>query len=356
MNRIYNIRSKFKAYVIDAFLITSPENQRYASGFHSTDGAVLITNESAYLFVDSRYIEAAQKAAAGYTIELIDIQNTYKKRISEALKRHGCTSVGFEDARLSYAEYIKYSSDIIKPPMKPASKLINELRRVKDSWEIENLIAAQRIAERAFDDILGIIKPGITEREIAAEITYRMLKYGGENTSFDPIVVTGANTSMPHGVPGDERVQSGDFVTMDFGCVYNGYCSDMTRTVAIGSVSDEMKRVYDIVLEAQLAGIAAARAGVRGSEIDAAARKVISDAGFGQYFGHGFGHGIGLDIHEEPNARLTSEFEMEAGAVISAEPGVYLPGRFGVRIEDVIIIEENGCKNITSAKKELIIL
>lgn len=356
MNRIDKIRSKFNAYDIDAFLITSPENRRYASRFHSTDGVVLITNESAYLFVDSRYIEAAQKAAAGYTIELIDTQNTYKKLISEALRRHACTCVGFEDTRMSYAEFIKYSSEIVKLPMKPASKIINELRLIKDSWEIENLIAAQRIAERAFDDVLRIIKPGISEREIAAEITYRMLKYGGENTSFDPIVVTGANTSMPHGVPGDEKVKNGDFVTMDFGCLYNGYCSDMTRTVAVGSASDEMKRVYDIVLEAQLAGIAAARAGIKGREIDAAARKVISDAGFGQYFGHGFGHGIGLDIHEDPNARPTSEAVMESGAVISAEPGIYLPGRFGVRIEDVVIIEENGCKNITTAKKELIIL
>lgn len=356
MNHVEKIRSRFRDFEIDAFIITAPENRRYTSGFHSTEGVVLITKDSAYLFVDSRYIEAAEKEVTGFTIELIDIQNSYKKRISDALRGKGYSSVGFEDARLSYAEYMKYSSDIINIPMRPASKLINDLRRSKDSSEIESLIAAQRIAERAFDDVLGIIRPGLTEREIAAEITYRMLRYGAENNSFDPIVVTGAKSSMPHGVPGDERIRHGDFVTMDFGCLYNGYCSDMTRTVAVGSVSDEMKAVYNTVLEAQLAGIEAARAGVKGRDIDAAARRVISDAGFGPYFVHSFGHGVGLDIHEEPNAGPTSEAVMEPGAVISAEPGIYLPGRFGVRIEDVIIIEENGCKNITSAKKELIIL
>jgi len=356
MNRIEKIRSKFKTYSIDALLITTPENRRYASGFHSTDGVVLITKDAAFLFVDSRYIEAAQNKAAGFTIELIDLQNSYKRRISEALKGKGCSCVGFEDACMSYAEYIRYSSEIINLPMKPASRLLNELRRTKDGEELESLIAAQRIAERALDDVLGIIKPGVTEREVAAEITYRMLKYGAENNSFDPIVVTGTKSSMPHGMPGDEKIESGHFVTMDFGCIYNGYCSDMTRTVAVGSANDEMKKIYDIVLEAQLAGIAAARAGVKGRDIDAAARNVISDAGFGPYFGHSFGHGVGLHIHEEPNAGPTSDAEMHIGAVISAEPGIYLPGRFGVRIEDVIIIEENGCKNITLAKKELIIL
>lgn len=357
MNRLEKIRSKLKDYEIDALLLISPVNRLYASGFHSSDGVVLITNDSAYLFVDTRYYEAAGKtAAAGFAVELIDNKNTYKVRVSEALGKHSCTCVGFEDAYMSCADYSKYSTEIVKLPMKPASKLINELRRIKDSLEIENMIAAQRIAERAFDEVLGEIKPGMTEREIAAELVYRMLRNGAENISFDPIVVTGAKTSMPHGVPGDRKVQRGDFLTMDFGCIYKGYCSDMTRTVAIGGVSDEMKAVYNIVLKAQLAGIAAAMAGLKGREIDATARKVIDEAGYGEYFGHGFGHGIGLEVHEEPNAGPVSEALMEPGVVISAEPGIYLPGRFGVRIEDVIIITENGCENITTAKKELIIL
>lgn len=356
MNRIEKIRSKFEDYEIDALLLVSPVNRRYASGFHSSDGVALITKDGAYLFVDSRYFEAAEKTAAGFTVELVDNRNSYKLRISEALEKHGCSCVGFEEAYMSCAEYGKYSGEIIKVPMKPASKLINELRRTKDRSEIDNLIAAQRIAERAFDEALGIIRPGMTEREVAAELVYRMLRNGAENISFDPIVVTGEKTSMPHGMPGDRKLQRGDFLTMDFGCIYNGYCSDMTRTVAIGDVSEKMKTVYNIVLEAQLTGIAAARAGVKGREIDAAARKVIEEAGYGEYFGHGFGHGVGLEIHEEPNAGPISETVMEPGAVISAEPGIYLPGRFGVRIEDVLIITENGCENITRAKKELIVI
>ncbi len=356
MNRVSRIRSKFKDYGIDALLITTGVNRQYACGFCSTDGVVLITNDDAFLLVDFRYIEAAKKAETGMTVQLVDAVNTYKKRIEAALKGKLYTAVGFEDGNITYSEYKKYSNDIISLSMKPASALLNELRRVKDDEEVSNLVSAQRISEKALEDVLGIIKPGITEREIAAELVYRMLKSGAENTSFDPIVVTGAKTSMPHGEAGDEAVKIGDFVTMDFGCRVNGYCSDMTRTVAVGSATDEMRNVYDIVLSAQLKGISAAKAGVRGRDIDAAARNVISKAGYGQYFGHSFGHGLGLNIHEEPNASPMSDIVMPVGAVISAEPGIYLPEKFGVRIEDVIILNENGCKDITLAKKELIIL
>ena len=183
-----------------------------------------------------------------------------------------------------------------------------------------------------------------------------MLRHGSEGNSFDPIVITGKKTSMPHGVPGDELIAAGDFVTMDFGCIKHGYCSDMTRTVAVGSASEEMRNVYAIVLKAQLAGIAAARAGIPGREIDAAARGVIRQAGYGEFFGHGFGHSLGLDIHEWPNANPSGADIMPAGAVVSAEPGIYIPGRFGVRIEDVMVLREGGCEVITKAPKELIIL
>ena len=196
----------------------------------------------------------------------------------------------------------------------------------------------------------------MTEREVAAELVYRMLRHGSEGNSFDPIVVTGAKTSMPHGVPGDEVIKSGDFITMDFGSLKDGYCSDMTRTVAVGSASEEMKNVYSVVLEAQLAGIAAAKAGVPGKVIDGAARAVIEKAGYGEYFGHGFGHSLGLDIHEAPNANPRGETPMPEGAVVSAEPGIYLPGRFGVRIEDVMVLHNDGAEVITKAPKELIIL
>ena len=218
------------------------------------------------------------------------------------------------------------------------------------------MIGAQRIAEKALADILVEIRPGVTEKEIAARLQYLMLHYGASDMSFDPIVVSGPNGSLPHGVPSEKAIQSGEFVTMDFGCIKNGYCSDMTRTVAVGFVTEEMKTVYETVLRAQLAGIAAAKAGVTGRDIDAAARKVIEDAGYGRYFGHSFGHSLGVEIHEAPNAAPINDQPMPRGAVISAEPGIYLPGKLGVRIEDVIILREDGCEDITLASKELIIL
>ena len=218
------------------------------------------------------------------------------------------------------------------------------------------MIRAQRISEAALAETLPLIKPGMTEKEVAAELVYRMLRHGSEGNSFDPIVVTGKKTSMPHGVPGDEVIREGDFVTMDFGSLSGGYCSDMTRTVAVGSATEEMKNIYAIVLKAQLAGIAAARAGIPGKVIDGAARKVIEDAGYGPYFGHGFGHSLGLDIHEAPNANPRGEALMAENDVCSAEPGIYLPGRFGVRIEDVMHLTKDGAEVLTKSPKELIIL
>ena len=190
----------------------------------------------------------------------------------------------------------------------------------------------------------------------AARLQYLMLAGGAENMSFDPIVASGPNGSMPHAVPTDRKIQDGDFVTMDFGCIYQGYCSDMTRTVAVGHVTEEMEKVYNVVLQAQLAGIAAAKAGATGHDVDAAARKVIEDAGYGPYFGHSFGHSVGVEIHESPNATPANNKPLPLGAAVSAEPGIYLPGRFGVRIEDVVVLQEGGCQDITLAKKDLLIL
>ena len=221
---------------------------------------------------------------------------------------------------------------------------------------LRSMVAAQRISEKALEETLHVIRPGMTEKEVAAELVYRMLKYGSEGNSFDPIVVTGRNTSLPHGVPGDTVLQPGDFLTMDFGSLKNGYCSDMTRTVAVCDATDEMKQVYDTVLRAQLAGIAAGKSGIPGKEIDGAARKVIVDAGFGPYFGHGFGHSLGLDIHEPPFANPRGEVLMPENCVVSAEPGIYIPGKFGVRIEDVMVLHPEGSEVITLAPKTELIL
>lgn len=357
MNHFAAIREKLDEYGVDAMLLTNEANRFYASGFHSTgtDGAALVTRDKAYYWTDSRYIEAAQRQVADAAVELVTPDRGYTALLNEAVRRHGLRSIGFEDEYMTVSEHKLYESGV-HADFKGATKLLTALRMVKDTEEIDALVGAQRIAERALAEIYNDIRVGVTEKEIAAKLTYLMLRYGAENMSFNPIVASGANGSMPHAVPTDKPIAAGEFVTMDFGCIYRGYCSDMTRTVAVGHVTEEMDKVYHIVLEAQLAGIAAAKAGVPGCDVHNAAAKVIKDAGYGEYFGHGFGHGVGVEIHESPRASSTWKDPLPAGSVISAEPGIYIPGRFGVRIEDVIIIREDGCEDIHRAPKELLIL
>jgi Xaa-Pro aminopeptidase len=236
------------------------------------------------------------------------------------------------------------------------SNAVNALRMVKDESELECIRKAQEIAETAFESILSFIHEGVTEREIALELNRLMFEYGEEDLSFETIALAGANTSMPHGVPSDKKVENGEFVLMDFGAVYNGYHSDMTRTVCVGQPSDEMKKVYNIVLEAQTAAINVAHAGMTGQELDLIARSIISDAGYGNCFGHSLGHGVGMEIHERPNASPNSAAELNKGAVVTVEPGIYIAGKFGVRIEDFVILTENGCINLTKSAKNIISL
>ena len=355
MNNIERIRAKLIEQGLDALLITDEKNQRYAAHFPFTDGAVLVTRKRALLVTDARYIEAAQSEAEGVETRLFDAKHPLTGILRDTLRAEGAERVAAEDGKLSHADYLAYEH-ALGTALLPAGRLLETLRAAKSEEEIACMKQAQEISERALEQVLPLIRPGVTEREIAAELVYRMMKFGAEGCSFDPIVVTGEKSSMPHGVPGDKRIRRGDFVTMDFGCIKGGYCSDMTRTVAVGEASEEMKNVYDIVLRAQLAGIAAARAGVPGKDIDGAARQVIERAGYGAYFGHGFGHSLGLDIHESPSLNPRNDKPMPAGAVCSAEPGIYLPGRFGVRIEDVMILREDGSEVITRAPKELILL
>ena len=341
---------------LDAVLLMDDRDIYYATGFLPTDSAALVGAEGAWLVTDSRYIEAAQKQAApGVEVLLTTRERPLGAILRELADRLGIEKLGAEEEKLSHALYLRMERTLGRELL-PAQELLVSLRSCKTEEELRSLVAAQRIAEKALEEVLPLLKPGAVEREIAAEITYRMRLHGAEGNSFDPIVVTGAKSSMPHGVPGDEVVKSGDFVTMDFGCLKNGYCSDMTRTVAVGSATDEMRNVYYTVLEAQKAGIAAARPGVPGADIHNAAAKVIADAGYGAYFGHGFGHSLGLDIHEQPSASPANLRPMPEGAVISAEPGIYLPGKFGVRIEDVLYLTGDGCENITKAPKDLLIL
>ncbi len=357
MNNIAGIRRELLARDLDAVLVTDEKNQRYAAGFPIMDGAVLVGREKAFLLTDARYIEAAEAgAAADVCVRLFDRTHPLEACLREALAETGAVKIAAEDRKLSRASWLDWEKKL-GTALLPAASLFSDLRAVKSGEELASMIAAQRIAEQALEEVLPLIRPGMTERELAAELVYRMLRCGSEGNSFDPIVVSGPRTSLPHGVPGDRVIEKGDLVTMDFGCIRDGYCSDMTRTVAVGFATEEMRSVYALVLQAQLAGIAAAKAGVAGRDIDAAARSVIAEAGYGAYFGHGFGHCLGLDIHEPPTAGPSGSAPMPAGCVSSAEPGIYLPGRFGVRIEDVMVIREDGTEVITKAPKdELIVL
>ena len=356
MNNLKRVQDAIIAHDLDGMLLIDPLNRYYATGFHTSDGAVLITRDKGYYITDSRYIEAARNAL-GDLVEVLlnDREHPLGKLLKGLVADCGIQKLGAEDDSLTYQQYQGFSR-LLGLELVPAQELIMTLRQVKQPEELQLLRAAQDITDRALLEVLPLIKPGVTEREIAAEITYRQMRLGAEGNSFDPIVVTGAHSSMPHGVPDDRKIQAGDFVTMDFGCLKGGYCSDMTRTVAVGSVTEEMKKVYNIVLEAQLAGIAIAKAGVTGAAIDGAARDVISSYGYGEYFGHSFGHSLGLYIHESPNCAPNNHKPMPEHAVCSAEPGIYLPGRFGVRIEDVMHLTADGAEVLTKSKKELIIL
>ncbi|MGM9613722.1 MAG: M24 family metallopeptidase [Butyricicoccus sp.] len=352
---IAKIRSAMRELGADAVLLTSELNRRYATGFHSTAGVAYISEKHAVFFTDFRYIEAARAGIQGFDVREPGKGMSYSAVVNRLLADDHVKTIALEDDSLTFAEYTRWQDNLMAKAV-PLNGMMNRLRMIKTEAELEHIIAAQRIAERAFLEVLGDIRPGVTEKQIAAKLTYLMLLYGAENMSFDPIVVSGANSSKPHGVPGDKLIAEGDFVTMDFGCIVNGYCSDMTRTVAVGYATDEMAAVYDIVLRAQKAGIAAARPGVTGKAIDQAGRDLIEAAGYGDCFGHGFGHGVGLFIHEEPTASPRWDKPLDDGVVLTAEPGIYLPGKFGVRIEDMLYLTGNSCRNLTEAPKELMIL
>ena len=339
-----------------AIIISSPENRRYFTGFPSSDGYLVITKNDAVFFTDSRYIEAAQNAAKTYKTELL---TKVSKEILGYLQENNISRVLFERERLTVSEFENFKS-ILKPIKVSSSKKlenkINALRAVKSKEEIKNIKKAQRIAEDAFHHILTFIKPGVTEKEIALELDFYMLSHGAEAISFETIAVAGKKTSMPHGVPDDNVVKNGDFVTLDFGAVVNGYHSDMTRTVAVGDVSPEQKKIYEIVLQAQLKSLETLKCGVSCKDADSAARDIISGAGYGEYFGHGTGHGVGVEIHENPSLSPRSENVLKINNIVTVEPGIYIPGKFGVRIEDMARITRNGCENLTKSPKELIIL
>lgn len=356
---MFNLQNKFyeilksKNYCV---IITSPENRRYFTSFNSSDGFLVITVDEATFFTDSRYIEAAQN-------QVTVCKSVLLRRVSETivpyLKEKNIENIYLETERLTVAELnsLKKAFDFCKvEAKKEVDEIINKARAVKTDYEVDCIKKAQKIAEDAFSHILTFIKEGVTEKEIALELDFYMLKNGAEAVSFETIAVSGKNSSMPHGVPTDKKIEKGDFITMDFGAVYNGYHSDMTRTVIVGKPTEKQKEVYETVLKAQKSALEVLKNGVTGFDADKVARDIIENAGYKENFGHGTGHGVGIEIHESPNLSPYSKATLETGNVVTVEPGIYIPDEFGVRIEDMALITEDGYINLTSCEKELIIL
>lgn len=337
----------------EAALIYTCVNRRYLTGFPSSLGYLLVSKKRQSLLVDGRYFEAAQKTVKNADVFLL-------KSISAQLKDFVITN-GIE--KMLIEDEINIGTAIAvekacgcKTEGTRLSELLLEMRSIKNEQEIEYVIAAQRIAEKALQELLNFIKPGVSEKRLVAELEYQMRLLGADGPSFDTIAVSGEKTSMPHGVPGERCVNSGEFITFDFGALVCGYHSDMTRTIAVGYADEQMKEIYSIVLAAELAGEEVAHAGKRCAEVDMAARMVISDAGYGNYFAHSTGHGVGLEIHEQPALSAKTDSILCCGNLVTCEPGIYLPGKFGVRTEDMLYICQNGPQNLTKFEKQLIIV
>lgn len=351
--RINKLRPLIKEAGIDALYITDVANVAYFTGHKGDDCSLFISQDSACILTDFRYLEMAQSMNEWLSFDMVTAGNT----VINILGSKPEVRIGVEKEAITLDMYMLLNSGLKdKKTFVPVSGLVEKLRMIKDEDEIESTRKACDIAVKTYLHMLEFLKPGLEETEAAAELEYYMKKLGAEGPSFDTILITGVKTSMPHGVPGHCVIQKGDFVTMDFGCKVDGYCSDMTRTVAIGNPTEEMKEVYNVVLKAQLNAIDKLHAGITGIEGDSYARSIIEEAGYGEYFGHSLGHGTGLKIHEAPNYSPNYKGIIPEGAILSIEPGIYLPGKFGVRIEDLALVTKSGIIDFENAPKDLIIL
>ena len=352
--RIQRIQQSLSADT--ALLVTSQANRFYLTGFHSSAGVVAVTKEKAYFLIDFRYVEKAREVVKSCEVIL---SGRSEGEVLELLQQNGVKQLFVETDSMSISELARYKAalpDIEILSEDTMDRLLEEMRSVKNEKELSLICAAQKLTDETFTYILDRIEAGRSELDVMLDMEFYMRKLGSEGVSFDFIVVSGKNSSLPHGVPTDKRIEVGDFITMDFGAVVEGYRSDMTRTVALGCVSEEQRRVYDTVLQAQKAAIAAVKAGAVCKNIDKVARDLIYGAGFEGCFGHGLGHSVGIEIHENPAFNTRCETVLKAGTVMTVEPGIYLENKYGVRIEDMVFVTEDGCIDITKSERELIIL
>ncbi len=358
VDRISKLIEKILLKAGEAALITSPVNRRYLSGFKSSEGWIFIAPDGSYFFVDFRYYEAAKKQVKGLNVVLT---SDFKADLLKIARKHQVKTVLIENDGITLSEALKVGKwlkegNIALSKQNALDKALYSLRSQKTPLEIENVKIAQEIAENALRKLFPLIKPGVTEKELAFELEFLLRKEGAEAIAFDLIVASGKNSAIPHAEPSGKPIEIGDFVTIDMGAVYAGYHSDMTRTVAVGAISDEQRRVYNVVLEAQKMAINAVKPGVSCKDIDAIARNFIDESGYANCFGHALGHGVGLEIHEKPFLSKRSEDILQPGMIITIEPGIYLANAFGVRIEDMLLVTADGHENLNAIEKELIIL
>ncbi|MFD2729007.1 M24 family metallopeptidase [Enterococcus camelliae] len=354
MIRVEKLRSAMKKEKIDGFLVTSPYNLRYLTNFTGTTGLAVITLDKAYFVTDFRYTEQAAKQAQGY--EIVKNVGPIFDEVAKLCQKEEIQSLGFEEAFISFAQYGQLEDLLEETALIPISGMIEELREIKDENEVKIVRKACEIADRGIEHIWNTIKPGMTEIEVANQLDFYMRSLGATSVSFDTIVASGLRSAMPHGVASEKIIEKGELITIDFGCYYDGYVSDETRTFAIGDPGQKLKDIYQIVLEANLKVIEEAKPGMSGIELDAIARDHIASFGYGEAFGHSTGHGIGLEIHEGPNVSFRAEKRFVPGNIITDEPGIYLPGIGGVRIEDDLLVTSTGNEVLTKATKEFMIL
>lgn len=350
MNILRRLREAMAEKGFDAVLITKPENRRYISGFTGTSGMVVVSSESAWFLTDFRYKDQAAAECKGFDILL----HTPEKSVYAVLNELGLKTLAFEDEHMTVKQYETFKTEMDKTDFVPINQLIEGLRIQKSADEVEMIRKSASITDAAFEHILTYIKPGMKEKDVALELEMFMKRQGASAISFDIIVASGWRSSLPHGRASEKLIENGDFVTMDFGCIYKGYCSDMTRTIVMGEASEKQKKVYETVLRAQESALQAIKPGISGKDADKVARDIITEEGFGEYFGHGLGHGVGLEVHEAPRLAPIGEKILEKNMVVTDEPGIYIPEFGGVRIEDLIVVTEDGCERLSTSPKHLI--
>lgn len=350
MTQINSIRKMLNEKNLEAILIFNPENRQYVSGFTGSAGYVLISENVQLFMTDFRYIGQAQKETDGYEIVEISRDNP----VTDILKDYDFKTLGIEDDYITYEQFLNFDEKLENTKLVPLKRSLVELRSVKSLEEVDKIQKAAEIADKAYEHIIQKIQPGMREIDIALDLEYFMKNLGASKVSFDTIVASGYRSALPHGVASEKTLEKGDMVTIDFGCVYQGYCSDMTRSFVLGRATEQQREIYNTVLQAQVTALEAVKPGKTGKELDESAREIIKNKGYGKYFGHGLGHGVGLEVHELPHVNQLGEKPMEPGMVITIEPGVYIPEFGGVRIEDLLVVTEDGFKVLSNTPKELI--